>query len=85
MNTLDTAPALDTTPDTLHLRLANIVWDTDGETIEDLPTEGLFEVDACFIEEMVARGLDRDEIIDEVLREDLTLRHGYTLISFDIL
>ena len=69
----------------MNIKCKNLEWDTDGETVEDLPKEGVFEVDVDedYIEEMASNGVERDEVIGDVLIEELTDRYGYCLYSLE--
>ena len=70
-------------PNIMNIKCTNLDWDTDGEEVEGLPKEVIFEVDEDYVEEMVSNGVERDEVIGEVLIEDLSDTYGYCLNGLD--
>lgn len=67
----------------MNIECTNLDWDTNGEEVEGLPKEVVFEVDEDYVEEMVSNGIERHEVIGVVLIKDLSDAYGYRLNSLD--
>lgn len=67
----------------MKIKLANIEWHNDNE-VENLPTEGIFEVDDHFVKNMVDYGVEQEQVLEDVLYEDLKDIYDVDALGFDI-